>query len=113
MGGGVAIAVAAAVLVEWLRPDAWWVAAPFVILWIASPAVAVWISRSPLVEGRLTLSNPDARALRLVARRTWRYSDTLVTADDPMLPPDTFQEDPRPVPAARTSPATLGLYPPP
>src|SRR5712664_3851246 len=48
MGGGLAIAIAAAILVEWLRPDAWWVAAPFVMLWIASPAVAVWISRSPL-----------------------------------------------------------------
>src|SRR5207248_3295087 len=110
MSGGVAIGVAAAVLVEWLRPDAWWVAAPFVILWIASPAVAVWISRSPLVEGRLTLSNPDARALRLVARRTWRYFETFVTADDHMLPPDNFQEDPRPVLAHRTSPTNLGLY---
>ncbi|HEY4747582.1 MAG TPA: hypothetical protein VIH38_08450, partial [Steroidobacteraceae bacterium] len=110
MSGGVAIAVAAAILVEWLRPDAWWVAAPFVILWIASPAVAVWISRSPPVEGRLALTNPDAGALRLVARRTWRYFETFVTADDHMLPPDNFQEDPLPVLAHRTSPTNLGLY---
>jgi len=79
MSGGVAIAIAAAILVVWLRPDAWWVAAPFVMLWIASPAVAVWISRSPLLEGRLALTNPDAGALRLVARRTWRYFETFVT----------------------------------
>jgi len=110
MSGGVAIAIAVAILVVWLRPDAWWVAAPFVMLWIASPAVAVWISRSPLVEGRLALTSPDAGALRLVARRTWRYFETFVTADDHMLPPDNFQEDPRPVLAHRTSPTNLGLY---
>ena len=36
-------------------------------------------------------------SLRLVARRTWRYFETFVTADDNMLPPDNFQEDPQPV----------------
>ncbi len=50
------------------------------------------------------------RALRLVARRTWRYFETFVTAEDQMLPPDNFQEDPRPVVAHRTSPTNMGLY---
>ena len=85
-------------------------AAPFVILWVASPAIAVWISLSPLVAGRLAVTDADARALRLVARRTWRYFETFVTADDQMLPPDNFQEDPRPVLAHRTSPTNIGLY---
>ena len=110
MSGGVVIAVAAAALIEYLRPDAWPVAAPFVILWIASPAIAVWISLSPLIAGHLAVKDVDARALRLVARRTWRYFETFVTADDHMLPPDNFQEDPRPVLAHRTSPTNLGLY---
>ena len=56
------------------------------------------------------MSAADARALRLVARRTWRYFETFVTADDQMLPPDNFQEDPRPVVAHRTSPTNVGLY---
>ena len=92
------------------RPDNGWLAAPFLILWAASPAVAVWISISPLVAGRLAVSAADARALRLVARRTWRYFETFVTAGDQMLPPDNFQEDPRPVVAHRTSPTNMGLY---
>ena len=58
-------------------------------------------SRSPLA---------DARALRLIARRTWRFFETFVTAEDNMLPPDNFQEDPKPVLAHRTSPTNLGLY---
>ena len=38
----------------------------------------------------------DAQALRLTARRTWRFFETFVTAADHMLPPDNFQEDPTP-----------------
>jgi cyclic beta-1,2-glucan synthetase len=77
---------------------------------VAIAAVAVWISVSPLVAGRLAVSEADARDLRLVARRTWRYFETFVTSDDQMLPPDNFQEDPRPVLAHRTSPTNMGLY---
>ena len=110
MSGGVVIATVSAALMAWLRPDAWGVAIPFVILWMASPAIAVWISLSPRVANRPAISAADARMLRLVARRTWRYFETFVTADDHMLPPDNFQEDPRPVLAHRTSPTNLGLY---
>ena len=86
------------------------VAAPFVIAWIASPAIARWTSLSPLVAGRVSVADADARALRLVARRTWRFFETFVTATDHMLPPDNFQEDPKPGVAHRTSPTNLGLY---
>jgi cyclic beta-1,2-glucan synthetase len=110
MAGAVVIAAIGADLITYFRPHNAWVAAPFLILWVLSPAVAVWISVSPLVAGRLTVSAADARALRLVARRTWRYFETFVTADDQMLPPDNFQEDPRPVLAHRTSPTNMGLY---
>src|SRR5256885_13133510 len=110
MSGGVVIATVSAALMAWLRPDAWGVAIPFIIVWMASPAIAVWISLSPRVANRPAISDADARMLRLVARRTWRYFETFVTADDHMLPPDNFQEDPRPVLAHRTSPTNLGLY---
>ncbi|HSD42064.1 MAG TPA: glucoamylase family protein [Burkholderiales bacterium] len=110
MSGGVAIGIAAAIVVWWIGSDAWPVAAPFVIAWLASPAVARWTSLSPLVAGRVPVSAADARALRLVARRTWRFFETFVTATDHMLPPDNFQEDPRPTVAHRTSPTNLGVY---
>src|SRR5690606_31138149 len=47
---------------------------------------------------------------RRSARLTWRFFETFVTADDHMLPPDNFQETPRPVLARRTSPTNMGLY---
>jgi cyclic beta-1,2-glucan synthetase len=52
----------------------------------------------------------EARVLRLVARRTWRFFETFVTATDHWLPPDNFQEVPKPVIAHRTSPTNLGVY---
>jgi len=110
MNGGVAIGIVAAIVVWWVGNDAWAVAAPFVIAWIASPAIARWTSLSPLVAGRLSVSDADARALRLVARRTWRFFETFVTATDHMLPPDNLQEEPKPTVAHRTSPTNLGVY---
>jgi cyclic beta-1,2-glucan synthetase len=52
----------------------------------------------------------DRKTLRLVARRTWRFFETFVTPADNMLPPDNFQEDPKPLVAHRTSPTNIGLY---
>ncbi|MFI4996307.1 MAG: GH36-type glycosyl hydrolase domain-containing protein, partial [Hyphomicrobiales bacterium] len=110
MAGALVIA-AAAVMVAWLsRQGTWLMAAPLAALWLASPAVARQVSLSPLVAGQLPVSDADAHALRLTARRTWRFFESFVTPADHMLPPDNFQEDPAPVLAHRTSPTNLGLY---
>ncbi|TGP27038.1 MULTISPECIES: glucoamylase family protein [unclassified Mesorhizobium] len=82
----------------------------FAIFWIGSPAVACWISRSAETEDRLRISASDIHALRTVARRTWHYFETFVTAEHHHLPPDNFQESPAPVVAPRTSPTNIGVY---
>ena len=110
MAGGVALAVAAAVIVACVGRAAWPIAAPVVLLWMLSPVVAQWASRPPPVAGPTPLATADTHALRLIARRTWHFFETFVVAEDHMLPPDNFQEDPNPVVAHRTSPTNLGLY---
>jgi cyclic beta-1,2-glucan synthetase len=110
MAGGIALSGAAVIVVVFLGRSAWPVAAPFVLLWIVSPVVARWASLSPALAGSNPLRETDARALRLIARRTWRFFETFVTADDHVLPPDNFQQEPHPVLAHRTSPTNLGLY---
>ena len=110
MGGGVALAAAAAAAVAWRRPEAWPAALPFLLLWAGSPAVARWISAPRSTEPTRPLSAADARALRLIARRTWRFFSTFVGPEDHALPPDNFQETPSPVVAHRTSPTNIGLY---
>ena len=102
MAGGVALAASTAILIACV--------APFLILWLLSPAVARWISLPSSLSAHEPISASDTRSLRLVARRTWHFFETFVTAEDHMLPPDNFQEEPVPVVAHRTSPTNLGLY---
>src|SRR5207249_10644360 len=93
-----------------MRPEAWPAALPFLLLWLAAPAVARFISVPRRMASAEQLSFEDARALRLIARRTWRFFATFVGPDDHALPPDNFQETPSPVVAHRTSPTNMGLY---
>ncbi len=88
----------------------WMLALPFATAWILSPAVAHWASTWSKPPRRFRASKSDLRTLRVTARRTWRFFETFVTADDNMLPPDNFQEDPTAVLARRTSPTNIGLY---
>ncbi len=110
MSGGTAVTLIALVASYLFGSPAMWLAAPFAVLWLAAPALAVLISRSPPAPRHLVITASDARDLRLVARRTWRFFESFVTAEDHMLPPDNFQEDPNPVLAHRTSPTNIGLY---
>ncbi len=110
MAGGWALAAAAMLVVASAGRGGTAIAIPFVILWMLSPDIARWASLPPPLEGAKPLSPADTTALRLTARRTWRFFEKFVTAEDNMLPPDNFQEDPKPVLARRTSPTNLGLY---
>ena len=83
--------------------------APIWLLWLISPVIACFISR-PRRQDSHALSPAERRALRLIARRTWLFFETFVTAEDHWLPPDNFQEDPRGVVAHRTSPTNEGMY---
>jgi len=83
-------------------------AALFLAAWAVSPLVAFLISRSR-TEVAPKFAGRDVRAGRIVARRTWRFFETLVGDEDHWLPPDNLQEDPRPLIAHRTSPTNIGL----
>jgi cyclic beta-1,2-glucan synthetase len=82
----------------------------FFLFWAGSPAFAWLISRSAETEDRLIISGSDKAVLRTVARRTWAYFETFVTAEHNHLPPDNFQEKPQPIVAPRTSPTNIGVY---
>lgn len=110
MAGGVLLAVLALVLVAWRGAHGWPVILPFIALWSAAPVIARWASRPGTAVRTAPLSSEEHRALRLIARRTWSYFTTFVTAESHALPPDNFQETPQPVIAQRTSPTNIGLY---
>ncbi len=84
-------------------------AAPFLALWIAAPVIAYWLS-VPVGARVRPLSDADRRLLRRTARRTWRYFELFVTAEDGWLPLDNVQEsDEGPKLSRRTSPTNIGM----
>jgi cyclic beta-1,2-glucan synthetase len=91
-----------------VRAGVWPLMLPFAAAWFASPLVAWWLSR-PVVPRRLALGLEDTDQLRRFARRTWRYFDRFVTAEDHWLPPDNVQEVPEQRIAHRTSPTNIGM----
>ncbi len=102
------IALVLFVTIATSRPDSLAVAGPLLALWVAAPVVAYWLSQ-PVLPERHLLGADDRRLLRLIARKTWRYFETFVGAEDHGLPPDNFQETPTPRIAHRTSPTNIGM----
>jgi len=96
-------------LIELLpHSGAWAVGGVFAAIWLISPLIAWQLSQPsrPIVSH---LSPEDELFLGAVARRTWRFFETFVSAADNYLPPDNFQEDPPVGIAHRTSPTNIGL----
>jgi cyclic beta-1,2-glucan synthetase len=76
---------------------------------LVSPWIA-WRISQPIEPSAVPELRPKQLAfLRRTARKTWRFFETFVTAQEHWLPPDNFQEEPVPVVASRTSPTNMGL----
>ncbi len=110
MTGGLVVTAIAGVVVGWQHPGALPVALPILLLWGSAPVIGWWVSHPGTAVPAVYVPPDDVRALRLIARRTWEYFATFVTAERQGLPPDNFQETPEPVVAERTSPTNIGLY---
>jgi cyclic beta-1,2-glucan synthetase len=95
------------VLAAW-HPASLAPALPLLVLWFAAPAIVWWISQ-PLARASSVLADADRAELRGLARRTWAFFETVVTAADNFLPPDNLQEQPDNRLAHRTSPTNIGL----
>ncbi|MBF6595490.1 MAG: glycosyl transferase, partial [Thermaceae bacterium] len=110
MFGGPMLALIAGFVVLLGQTGGWRMALPFLLAWLLSPLVARWISLPQPAALPKPLSEPDTQTLRQIARRTWHFFEVFVGPEDHHLPPDNFQEDPKPLVAHRTSPTNIGLY---
>lgn len=110
MAPGIALGLCTAGLAGLTAPGALPLILPFAMPWLAAPLIAFRASQPSRAQADALLTPEDAQALRLIARRTWHYFETFVTAEDSHLPPDNFQEEPQPAIAHRTSPTNIGLY---
>src|ERR1019366_7912320 len=73
-----------------------------------APLLAYWLSQ-PAAPRRRELSPADRELLLTVARKTWRYFETLAGPEDHGLPPDNLQEEPTHGVTHRTSPTNIGM----
>jgi cyclic beta-1,2-glucan synthetase len=104
-----ALALLLASLIYLARPEALAAAAPFLAAWFVSPLVAFVVSGPLRLAEAAPLRPVERDELRRIARRTWGFFETFVGDLDHWLPPDNFQEGPKPAVAHRTSPTNQGL----
>jgi cyclic beta-1,2-glucan synthetase len=90
------------------RPTSLFSASPLLGLWFLSPAVAWWLSRT-LAPSPVRLSRRQRRFLHKLSRKTWRFFECFVNAEDNWLPPDNVQEHTTLAVASRTSPTNIGI----
>ncbi|MCX5869899.1 MAG: glycosyl transferase [Deltaproteobacteria bacterium] len=94
-----------------LMPDSQLLAAPWLVLWFFSPLLGWLLNLRPgEPQQAQLLPAMDRRFLRVVARRTWRYFSSFVSADTSWLPPDNYQVAHQNSLAMRTSPTNIGLW---
>ena len=93
-----------------LMPVSLWLAAPWLVLWFFSPLLVWSLKQRPAAEQPCQLPAKDRRFLRMVARRTWRYFSSFVSAETSWLPPDNYQVAHQDRLAMRTSPTNIGLW---
>ena len=102
------LALATALLLSYVNPDALRVAAPILLLWFLAPVLAWWISL-PIERAVTSLSSPQTVFLQSLARKTWSFFETFAGEEDNWLAPDNMQEHPTRVVAHRTSPTNIGM----
>jgi cyclic beta-1,2-glucan synthetase len=110
MSGGVLLVSGLTLLLLLAAGGIPWIAVPFLLAWLYAPFVARYVSLPARPASREALTADDERRMRIMARQTWSFFDTFVTAQHNMLPPDNFQEIPNAVVAHRTSPTNIGMY---
>lgn len=106
--GPVAAIVMTVVLIMEHRHGTLLLSAILLVLWFFSPAFARWLSQ-PIRRTEAKLDYSQIRFLHILARKTWAFFDTFVTAKDHWLPPDNYQEAPVEMLCHRTSPTNIGL----
>lgn len=103
-----AFSVTASALVSVCYPLALPYVLPVLLVWLTAPLFVWWIS-CPIEVETPEFTQDQTLLLHRIARKTWNFFETFVTATENWLPPDNYQEIPEPVVASRTSPTNIGL----
>jgi cellobiose phosphorylase len=108
MIAGPFVALIITILMVWYTPQVLPISLPFIILWAAAPGIIYWTGLT-LAPFTTPITSLQHQQLRLLARKTWSFFESLVTAEENWLPPDNLQQYPVVHLAHRTSPTNIGL----
>ncbi len=108
MWPGLAVTIAGMTLAAVFDPISLASGAPLLALWLTGPFSA-WRASMPIEPQQPAITSRDVKSMRRMARKTWRFFETFVTAEDHWLAPDNYQEEPKGEVAHRTSPTNIGL----
>lgn len=79
-------------------------------LWILSPWIAWYVSKEKIEPAKVTtLTTKEIEYIVEVGKRTWKFFDEHMNAENNYLPPDNYQEDRIPQVVNRTSSTNIGL----
>ena len=90
-----------------LRPQAFWTAAPILVLWACSKLLVLWLNASPF-DAAPEITDNDKWLLRKSALYIWRYFAEFSSEEHNWLIPDNVEEEKLKV-TATLSPTNLGL----
>jgi len=77
--------------------------------WLAAPVVSYAASKPAVLAAQQKIGEDDARELRVLARKTWRFFEDFATEENNWLCPDNYQQYPGPRLSDKTSPTNIGL----
>ncbi len=103
-----AIATAVTICLALLHVEVLTFAWPLLGLWFVSPVIGWGLSRT-IAPHAVNLSSGQKLFLRRMSRKTWRYFETYVSANDNWLPPDNVQFNSGELIASRTSPTNIAM----
>jgi len=80
-----------------------------VAAWLAAPIVTYAASKPTTLHRKQSIGEEDARLLRVIARKTWRFFEDHSTEENNWLCPDNYQQFPGPRLSDKTSPTNIGM----
>ena len=102
-----ALSVVTGLFLAWARDANLAFVLPWLCLWAMSPWIA-WRISQPIEPTEPDLTAEQLAFLSRIARKTWYFFESFVTAQENWLPPDNFQENPGPTVAMEPPPQTWG-----
>ncbi|MBO4586637.1 MAG: hypothetical protein J5677_02315 [Bacteroidales bacterium] len=86
-----------------------WIGIVFcVVMWLSAPLLMFWLGKK-FPQGKRNLTEKETEEVRLLAKDTWHFFDSLITEENNFLIPDNYQLNREQKTDYKTSPTNIGF----